>query len=705
MRHHAPSILGLSILAAALLAAPARAAAYANCVVIDCANAYILRWNVTGDTLFASMEANTMGWVALGLSFAGMRSQGDPANAPTDIIAGWAHPGPIAPAVMDYSARSYAPPPLDASQDVTLISATFIGGTTRIEWSRALNTGDAADRPFTPGTPQTVVWATSPAAGAVSAAFGLSSHLVNTRGSISIDFGEAAACAADACGAPPPSRYATQLASCISNGWTPAEASGDVRDDGAAHPRVLQNVTRNVTRLVELPVPTASGTPSALPTVSSTPTSSITRTSLLSASTGAAPSTSSTPDATPTTSPTSPASPSPSSSAPPSLASMGDALDRASSPLLSSPNGVLTANWVTSASASTPMSTAGAPGGAMVVRLSSSQRGWFALGFNPSAPTMGGADMVVAWVAPVAAGEVSCVGLDACAVYLSDSVSDRFSAPVSDVSRGGANHLLLLNASITADGVTTVTFARPLATLDPSDADLSVGSPAVFILWAYGTSNGDAATGAFSQHGADARGASVGTVAFAAVGAAQLDALAPPSSDDSSGSGVTPPVVAPILTAVTFIPLVGGAFTLHAVAMILGFWFFMLTGVWAARFRSGLMRPCSSGTGGGSRGRRPASSSSLSKPPAGTSNFHSKQTWFVLHVYSHVATAVCLLIGTVAILTAKAATGGAGRVALWDSHQAAGVTALVAFLAQVAVGVARPDVGAGRKRALWLVAQ
>ena len=338
-------------------------AQYDNCRVLDCDNGMQLQWSIRGNTLLVAMEARAMGYVAVGLSAGGprfMTSSSDPTNTPSDIIAGWAvhegmaMEGPPA-GVRDYHVSNYASPTLDLVQDVALVSATFspASGITRIEWSRALNTGDTdEDRVITPGTPQTVIWATNPAAQTVSMALSLTRHLATTRGHAVLDFGAPSTCPINECGAAldPVARYQAQRASCISNGWPPAEASGDARDGGAAHPRIVVQRQVNITRAIQI---SSTSFPTTSSTATATRSGSLTASGSPSLSPGASPSWSR------TLSPSSTLTPSASASAPrqgttfESLVALFTAADSLSAPMLTS--GSFSARWAVSETAVVPL--------------------------------------------------------------------------------------------------------------------------------------------------------------------------------------------------------------------------------------------------------------------------------------------------------------------------------------------------------------
>lgn len=90
-------------------------------------------WCVEGATINFRITADASGWVGLGFSDNQLMPNSDiiQANGAGAIQDGWA--------------LARAAPPADASQDVTLRSATEDGGTTIVEFSRLLDTGDEDD--------------------------------------------------------------------------------------------------------------------------------------------------------------------------------------------------------------------------------------------------------------------------------------------------------------------------------------------------------------------------------------------------------------------------------------------------------------------------------------------------------------------------------------------------------------------------------
>lgn len=104
---------------------------------------YSLTFRICGNSLVGSVTARATGWVAFGFS----RDQYMPS---TDVFMAGVRTDGTAYGV-DAFAFLRNPPTIDASQDVTLLSATEAGGLTSFSFQRLLNTGDAADFDLTDG--------------------------------------------------------------------------------------------------------------------------------------------------------------------------------------------------------------------------------------------------------------------------------------------------------------------------------------------------------------------------------------------------------------------------------------------------------------------------------------------------------------------------------------------------------------------------
>ena len=279
-RPHCALVLALAL---ALALAPARAsppASYARCRVLDCASNTTLSFSLTAQRLFARVStrrASADGYVALGLSAGGANAMvGSGAGPqPTDfwVFAAATPANGVAAGAggvaLDASGASYAPPALDASQDLTLEAPPRFdaaAGLLSFEFSRALSTPEAAalgaDRALVGTGPNlaTLVWALNERAGAINASASalapgaplqLLQHSPNARGALAaFDWAAASDCAAAQCppahahgggggGGGGASAAAALRAKCFGNGWPSAELAGD-RDGGAATPTLAQ---------------------------------------------------------------------------------------------------------------------------------------------------------------------------------------------------------------------------------------------------------------------------------------------------------------------------------------------------------------------------------------------------------------------------------------------------------------------------------
>lgn len=87
-------------------------------------------------SLNVTLTANTAGWLAIGFS-------ANAAMANSDMVIGGVNADGSVYASDRFSA-GYAPPSVDASQDVTNVSGSEANGATTFSFSRQLNTGDSA---------------------------------------------------------------------------------------------------------------------------------------------------------------------------------------------------------------------------------------------------------------------------------------------------------------------------------------------------------------------------------------------------------------------------------------------------------------------------------------------------------------------------------------------------------------------------------
>jgi hypothetical protein len=118
---------------------------------------FLLYWAVAGDTVHFAMQARTTGWVSLGI-------EPTQAMAEADMIFGWVDAGGAAGALDCYSTGLFGPHPTDEQLGGQHHILAFAGnehdGVTTFEFSRALETGDAYDKPLSTEGEIKIIWAT-----------------------------------------------------------------------------------------------------------------------------------------------------------------------------------------------------------------------------------------------------------------------------------------------------------------------------------------------------------------------------------------------------------------------------------------------------------------------------------------------------------------------------------------------------------------
>ncbi len=113
-----------------------------------------LRYKVSGGGLDCILEANTVGWIAVGFD---PSSQMKDANFIIGYVAGGT--GIIRDDWGDSNTSHVSDISLGGSTDVTLISATEAGGKTTLRFTIALNSGDQYDRELSIGSTYPVIFA------------------------------------------------------------------------------------------------------------------------------------------------------------------------------------------------------------------------------------------------------------------------------------------------------------------------------------------------------------------------------------------------------------------------------------------------------------------------------------------------------------------------------------------------------------------
>jgi uncharacterized membrane protein YozB (DUF420 family) len=123
--------------------------------------AFELHWKVSGDTILVAMVGRTTGWVAIGLEPTLMMKD-------ADMIAGWVD-SRGKPGVLDcYSTGPNGPHPPDTSfsppgtNDIAQYGGSESAGTTTIEFTRLLRTGDRYDHAIPANGTLSFIWALGP---------------------------------------------------------------------------------------------------------------------------------------------------------------------------------------------------------------------------------------------------------------------------------------------------------------------------------------------------------------------------------------------------------------------------------------------------------------------------------------------------------------------------------------------------------------
>lgn len=128
---------------------------YVNKQVLD-GNAFVLYWQIEGDTIYFAVESSAKGWVSIGFEPTKIM-----ANA--DMVFGIV--GDKAQAVDAYSTGQFGPHPADTDQGGKDNILAFAGKRSSngvvFEFSRKLNTGDAKDKPIVVGKELKLIWAWS----------------------------------------------------------------------------------------------------------------------------------------------------------------------------------------------------------------------------------------------------------------------------------------------------------------------------------------------------------------------------------------------------------------------------------------------------------------------------------------------------------------------------------------------------------------
>jgi hypothetical protein len=113
-----------------------------------------LYWRNDGEEFQMAMAADVTGWVAIGFEPTSRMKD-------ADIVFGWVEDG--TPRIVDmYATGETGPHPPDGelggTEDIFEFGGSETGGTTVIEFSRKMDTGDSYDKAFEPGQTVAVIW-------------------------------------------------------------------------------------------------------------------------------------------------------------------------------------------------------------------------------------------------------------------------------------------------------------------------------------------------------------------------------------------------------------------------------------------------------------------------------------------------------------------------------------------------------------------
>jgi hypothetical protein len=116
---------------------------------------FVLHWRIEGDTFYLAMEANTEGWVSIGIE-PEARMQG------ADMLFGWVNEDGTVDAADCYATDDWGEHPPDTelggTHDILEVSGSESSGLTVIELARPLETGDSYDRDIPTQGTMRVIW-------------------------------------------------------------------------------------------------------------------------------------------------------------------------------------------------------------------------------------------------------------------------------------------------------------------------------------------------------------------------------------------------------------------------------------------------------------------------------------------------------------------------------------------------------------------
>jgi hypothetical protein len=110
-------------------------------------------WNFNTDSINFSMTATATGWIGIGFS-----SSAVPAHSGSDMVVAWIDSEGYVQIIDGFSSTK-TQPTYDPVQNVMALSGSNVGGQVVVNWTRLLNTGDAANDYTITKSPLTFAWA------------------------------------------------------------------------------------------------------------------------------------------------------------------------------------------------------------------------------------------------------------------------------------------------------------------------------------------------------------------------------------------------------------------------------------------------------------------------------------------------------------------------------------------------------------------
>ncbi|UCE12318.1 MAG: hypothetical protein JSV04_08955 [Candidatus Heimdallarchaeota archaeon] len=120
---------------------------------------YLFYWQIEGDTIYIGLIGKTEGWVAIGF-------EPTIAMKDADMIFGWVESNGTVITIDAFSTGNYGPHPADrdlgGSSDIASFDGSESSGSTTIEFSRLLTTGDQYDNTIPSTGTYNIIWAIGP---------------------------------------------------------------------------------------------------------------------------------------------------------------------------------------------------------------------------------------------------------------------------------------------------------------------------------------------------------------------------------------------------------------------------------------------------------------------------------------------------------------------------------------------------------------